>query len=82
MQFAQFISVSNDYLVEILKACFYKLLIQINRSKDMSLTQIQRYLLYWLKIEYKSIKKLYNKNNSQLKKVAHVMSLLSKEQNR
>ena len=48
----------------------------------MSLTQIQQYLLYWLKIEYKSIKKLYNKNNSQLKKVAHVMSLLSKEQNR
>ena len=82
MQFAQFISVSNNYLVEILKACFYKLLIQINRSKDMSLTQIQQYLLYWLKIEYKSIKKLYNKNNSQLKKVAHVMSLLSKEQNR
>ena len=78
-QYAQCISVSQDYLVETIKSCIFKLLIQIDRSKDMTNAQVNRYLMYWIKIELDAINRLYNKNNYHLRRVSKVLSFLSSE---
>ena len=77
--FARTISVTNDYLIEVLKACILKLLIQVDRSKDMTLVQIRRYLLYWVKIEHSSITSKLKRNKSQIQRLTQVISYLSKE---
>ena len=70
------ILVSNDYLVEILKAFFFKLLIQIDRSANLTTSQIMRKLDSLLTIEFKSICKLRNSNHTQIKRLLKTLQLL------
>ena len=74
--YARFISVSNDYIAEIIKCCIFKLLIQIDRSSTMETFQVHRYLIYWLRIDYHCLSKTYAKNNTQLGRLNSVIRYL------
>ena len=81
-QFALFIAVSGDYLTETIKSCIFKLLIQIDRSCEITHVQLLRYLTYWLKIECMCISKMYKNNNSQMRRLTNALTYLSSGQRR
>ena len=79
LDYAKLISVSNDYIAETIKACIFKLLIQIDRSVEITNNQIKRYISYWLTVEYKSLIKTYKGNNSQSRRLTCVLDCLNRE---
>ena len=65
---AKLMDVSNDFAYETLKLVIFKLLIQIDRSRNLSIDQINKHIIFWLRIEQIAINKI-NKNNKYLTKV-------------
>ena len=65
---AKLMDVSSDFTYETIKSVIFKLLIQIDRSRNLSVEQINKYIIYWLRIEQIAIDKI-NKNNKYLTKV-------------
>ena len=62
--FANLMKVSNDSLFEIVKSAIFKLFIQIDRSKRLSMKQINNHIVYWLRIELMATK---NKDSGKIK---------------
>ena len=60
---ANLMKVSNDSVFEIVKSAVFKLLIQIDRSRHLSIKQIKNNIIFWLRIEIMAI------NNKHLNKV-------------
>ena len=56
--------VSNNTILETVKSAIFKLLIQIDRSRHLSIRQINNHIVYWLSIELMAIK---NKIRANLK---------------
>ena len=65
---AKLMDVSNDFAYETLKLVIFKLLIQIDRSRNLSIDQINKHIIFLLRIEQIAINKI-NKNNKYLTKV-------------
>ena len=65
---AKLMVVSSDFAYETVKSVIFKLLIQIDRSRNLSIKQINKHIIYWLRIEQIAINKI-NKNNKYLTKV-------------
>ena len=65
---AKLMDVSNDFAYETLKLVIFKLLIQIDRSRNLSIDQINKHIIFWLRIEQIAINRI-NKNNKYLTKV-------------
>ena len=58
----ELMKVSNDFAFEILKSAIFKLLIQIDRSRYLSINQIKGNILYWLRIDVIAINKRIRNN--------------------
>ena len=58
----ELMTVSNDFAFEILKSAIFKLLIQIDRSRHLSINQIKGNILYWLRIDVIAINKRIRNN--------------------
>ena len=76
LTFSKQIEVSQNIPMEIIRSVIFKLLIQINRSNDLSETEIRRIILYWMNIEYLVLSKPLKNNRSQLDFLKQVMSNL------
>ena len=74
--YAKQIEVSQHIPIEIVKSVVFKLLIQINRSKDLNETEIKRIILHWMNIEYLVLLKTYKNNNTLLSVLKRIMSQL------
>ena len=75
--YASLMTVSGDLTVEIAKACIFKMLIQIDRSSRLLHTHLTKSILFYLKIEYKSICKILNGNSSQLNRLSCIIRKLN-----
>ena len=61
------IDVSNNLLNEIIKAAIFKMLIQIDRSSNLTDNQIKSGISYWIRIEINAINKRLRGNRSLTK---------------
>ena len=71
------IEVSKDTTTEIIKAVILKLLIQIDRSKDISEQDVRRSLLHYLNIEYSALSKRFKNNVTLLNNLHYAISKLT-----
>ena len=71
------IEVSKDTTTEIIKAVIFKLLIQIDRSKDISEQDVRRSLLHYLNIEYSALSKRFKNNVTLLNNLHYAISKLT-----
>jgi len=78
---ANLMKVSNNSVVEIVKSAIFKLLIQIDRSRHLSIKQINNHIIFWLRIELMAVKnkdlgKVRN-NNALITSYYNIIKLLS-----
>ena len=71
------IEVDNDISNELVKAVIFKLLIQINRSSNLSLLQIKTNILHWLIIEKAVLRKNLHTNKVLLRKLDCIIDKLN-----
>ena len=67
------LEVSQNMPNEIIKSVIFKLLIQIDRSKDLNEIDIKRIMLHWINIEYVVLVKSYKNNHSLLANLNSIM---------
>ena len=72
---ANLMKVSNDSVFEIVKSAVFKLLIQIDRSRHLSIKQINNHIIFWLRIELMAAK------NKDLGKVSYNKALITSYNN-
>ena len=72
-----YIDVSNNVLVEVVKSAIFKMLIQIDRSINLTQQQIKRSISYWIHLELHSINKISRGNRSLLKTFNNVIAKLT-----
>ena len=75
--FIRLIEVDNDISNELVKAVIFKLLIQINRSSNLSLLQIKTNILHWLIIEKAVLRKNLHTNKVLLRKLDCIIDKLN-----
>ena len=73
--FVNLIEVSPQIPNEIIKSVIFKLLIQIDRSRNLNEIEIKRIFAFWVNIEYLAMSKTFKNNVSQL---AFLKSIVSK----
>ena len=76
---ADLIEVSGDIAVEIMKSAIFKLLIQIDRSVNLTDNQTCRAIAFWIKVELKTIAKLSQGNNNMQKNLKLLKKFLNCE---
>ena len=74
--YASLIAVSNDLILEVIKACIFKFLIQIDRSSESSLSQLSRLISFYLKIEYTCVNKIIKNNGLQTRRLNNFLQKL------
>ena len=75
VDFASLISVSSDLMIETMKACIFKLLIQIDRSSTLTPLNIARSVSFYLTVEYKCLSKNLKRNNTQTVRLIRFLDL-------
>ena len=73
--FVKLIEISPQIPNEIIKSVIFKLLIQIDRSRNLNEIEIKRIFAFWVNIEYLAMSKTFKNNVSQL---AFLKSIVSK----
>ena len=71
------IEVTNDITIEIIKAVIFKLLIQIDRSKELSELDVKRTILHYLNIEHCSLSKRLKNNVTLLNNLHSIITKLA-----
>ena len=76
LEIVNLIQVSSDLIAEVIKSVIFKLLIQIDRSVNISRSDALRTIAYWLTISEKSINRKIKGNNTFTIKLGLIMSKL------
>lgn len=77
--FVNLIAVSNEFAYETVKSAIFKVLIQIDRSRHLSIAQIKKQILFWLQVDLIAINQKGNNNKynkSLIKSYKHIIKII------